>query len=184
MNVDGLLNELVSLSARLNKKSDELNAAITKFNTILEGLSLGIEVSLNDPIIKDPVGETLHLGYYRIGSRWELGVKNFGQPIMDSGNGASSLLSQTREVRAMAIPLIPRLLEELKARAEQLDQKITVGQQSAVSLDGMYEVVRDGEKTYVIRDLLTEDELREFERPPEPEIVAGIRRVRRRIVLT
>lgn len=144
------INELSELSRKLNQKSDEINSIITSINQKLEKLNLGLEVWFEDEEIEvgdtcdtdengnpsDPWAVVTLLGYCRTSqadakSRWELVIKtgtryerkdDFGRKYHEYRNfyQPTSLLMASRETRIEALKLIPRFLDVLKMKGEEL----------------------------------------------------------------
>jgi len=144
------INELSSLARKLNQKSDETNSIITTFNKKLGDLNLGLEVWLENSDIEGNEYSRLsqaqnnlrprqkvvtYLGYCNVEDAWQLATKT-GILIEDWDSGCQEvstelisvtykpLLKATRQIRVGALPLVPRLLDQIKYRAESLLQAI------------------------------------------------------------
>ena len=153
------INELSDLSRRLNEKSDKTNAIITTINHKLATLNFGLEVWLeldieNNNFSKvDPLQQTLlprektvtYLGYCNVEDGWQLATKT-GQLIEDYDRDSEEtfteltdvdfkpLLKESRGVRVKALPLVPRLLDEVKEQAESLVKSIDDAEKAAEKL--------------------------------------------------
>ena len=152
-------NELAELSRKLNQKTDSLNNTFTSFNEKLATLKIGVEawvtVEEGDPFYdyeKDEHGNfPLHaetwLGYCRFERGWELAVRtvtrqetgNFGfqgEMIYKTveATDAIPLLNASRDIRVKAIEFIPRLLDAIKEKAQEILQSIEKAEKAAEQL--------------------------------------------------
>jgi len=154
------INELSSLSRKLNQKSDKTNSIITTINKKLADLNLGLEVWLenweieSDDYSKVYAGQisplprqksVTYLGYCNVEDGWQLAAKT-GMLIeawdKDSEETFTelteveyrSLLKAAREIRVGALPLVPRLLDQIKYRAESLLKAIDEAEKAAEKL--------------------------------------------------
>jgi hypothetical protein len=156
------INELSVLSRKLNQKSDKTNSIISTINKKLNALNFGLEVWLDDPAIvtgdlqrvhagqMDPLPRqkpVTYLGYYDTSDGWQLGTKcGFLLEEWDKDSEQvvtelteveyQPLLKEAREVRVGALPLVPRLLDEIKSRAESLLKAIDEAERAAEKLGG------------------------------------------------
>lgn len=157
------INELSELSRKLNQKSDKTNEIIAGINEKLAGLNLGIEVWLDrqfDKWLRDGdferVGgaeqrdvyprekEVAYLGYCNVETGWQLAIKEAtllehrgddGEVIEeDTDVSYRPLLRASRETRIAALPLVPRLLDVLKAKAESVLRSIDEAEKAAEKL--------------------------------------------------
>jgi hypothetical protein len=134
------LKDLSKLSDKLNKVSDAFTAELKAFETELNDLSLGVDVTVGTPIVhghleeviddadgsvKDQYTENLYLGYGRHGNGWCLLVRKFrdyqdsqGGPTRDVLVHEYSLLSAPRDIRVAAAEQIETLLERIKDQAK------------------------------------------------------------------
>lgn len=152
------INELSSLSRKLNAKSDKLNSIISATNTKLENLNLGIEAWLAEPVAADdpettdddgnpcePWRSVTLLGYCPVEDKWQLAVKeavltekgDARQGTWDEVSNSHSprpLLKATRSIRTKAMDLIPRLLDEIKFSAEKTLASIEKAEKAAANL--------------------------------------------------
>lgn len=127
-----LLTELTDLSSRLNQESDALTNLITRFETALCDLKLGVSVSLEKPIRSETwldeknlvEGTTeIHLGFYK-------GDHGWGLYVWDSFHGEAKpdterrLHDASREDRIAAVENFPTLLKTMKKRAEEVLSEI------------------------------------------------------------
>jgi hypothetical protein len=180
------INELAALSRKLNQKSDKTNSIIATINKKIAVLNFGLEVWLEfSPIESGDLekvypGQTnplprqksvTYLGYCNVEDAWQLAAKN-GTLIEDWDKDSEEmftelteveyrpLLKAAREVRVGALPLVPRLLEQIKLKAESLLRAIDEAEKAADALT-------DG--TDVTNTKLT---LREFARS-RTDLIAG-----------
>ena len=155
------INELSSLSLKLNQKSDKLNELISSINAKLEKLNFGVEVWLADSPIEpsDPyfkaddenekwgqVDGTL-LGYARVDDEYQFAIKEatlveydskgFFHPdyyeITKSWN-LRPLLKANRNIRVRAMDLLQCLLDEVKQEATGLLNTIEKAEKAASKL--------------------------------------------------
>jgi hypothetical protein len=139
------LEELSTVSKKLNKKTDALNLTITTFNEKLAKLNLGVEawvgMTEGDPGQNDDnvvVHDETWLGYCRFERGWELAIKVVERD--DDGNTvdvleeATPLLNASREIRAKAMGVIPRLLAAIRDEAESLVDSIQEAEEAAENL--------------------------------------------------
>ena len=135
------VNELYSIALKLNQKSDQLNALITSINAKLAKLNFGIEVWLKSHPIKEDGDAKAFLGYYKVKDEWQLSVWD-PDDALESGDIPSPRLSgnlwpltaASRELRLLAMPLIPKLLDRIKDRAEELLTGLEAAEKAAESL--------------------------------------------------
>lgn len=139
------IKELSDLSHKLNQKSDKLNVLISSMNEKLAAFNFGVEAWLIDPITAgdpndwdmergcqtDPERDATLLGYCKVEDQWQLATQRTtlvektderGETYEQAKNSmaAAPLLKASREVRAKAMRLIPRLLDLLKDEAVDL----------------------------------------------------------------
>lgn len=126
---------LEKLSAQLNKKSDSVAEALTRLESKLATLRLGVEVWLDKPLRKDPLtedgeaGETIstYLGYAKVDGTWHIAVQNdfefvtTGDP---AGDRPKAIQQASREDRIKALQQIPELIKAIEARAEEELKKL------------------------------------------------------------
>jgi hypothetical protein len=141
----GELSDLEPLSKRLKAAQDQLNKSLQTIQDRLNALAIGVEVWVDDPIEEtdwsevldrnnEPSGERefliTELGYGRRGDAWALLVRtrrivapNGGSEIdwqyLDN-SAPRPLLNASRNVRAGAVRLIPRLIDALKEQAQAI----------------------------------------------------------------
>ena len=155
------INELSDLSRKLNQKSDKLNQVIVSINEKLAKLNIGVEawfenspIEPTDPYFADGDDEekwsmidgTL-LGYARVDDEFRLAVK--GATLVEFDTKGSfhpdyyeitkswnlrPLLDANRNIRAQAAEMLPRLLEVIKTKAEQLLRSIENAEKAAENL--------------------------------------------------
>jgi len=150
------INELAGLSKKLNQKSDTLNTTITSVNDKLAKLSLFVQawvgnIEEGDPYyheddekLRFPMHEETWLGYYRFDRGWELAVKTVTLSETTTLNEEKTieastplpLLNASRDIRAKAMELIPRLLDAIKERAEELLESIDKAEKAVQGLTG------------------------------------------------
>lgn len=92
------IEELRPLAAALNAASDALRVEIEAVESHLQSLGVGL-------VAKIALPGGLELSYRKIGHRWRLVVDD------------KALLDCSREIKILAAPLIPQLLERLIERA-------------------------------------------------------------------
>jgi hypothetical protein len=154
------IKELSSLSVELNKPSDKINSIISTINSKLANLNLGVETWLESTpidnhdfqnVYPNQLGQlpqqksVTYLGYCRIGDGWQLVTKR-GRLVRDFDSDAGetteefidvsyrALLKESREIRTGALRLVPKLLDEVKKRAESLLDFIKEAEQAAAKL--------------------------------------------------
>jgi hypothetical protein len=143
----GDLKDLEPLAKRLNAATDSLNEILQTIQDRLNTLAIGVEVWLGKALeesdwrdIVDRDQEPIpgcreytaeELGYGRIGDGWALLVRTrryvqdpddhsvAAREVFDDGYGEKPLLHASRKLRLAAVPLIPRLIDEIKAEAER-----------------------------------------------------------------
>ncbi len=145
------IKELSDLSRKLNQKSDTLNDVITSVNQKLAKLSLGVEAWVSNIKKGDPydyeredlpqsirVHDETWLGYCRLEEGWELAVKTVVLYEMDEttilATAPMPLLKKSRNIRALAMKLIPELLDAIKDKAEELLDSINEAEKAAEKL--------------------------------------------------
>ena len=137
------INELSDLSRRLNQKSDQLNELIGSINRKLANLNFGIEVWTMSEAVKAEGPSMAFLGYAKVEDEWQLAVWDRDEVLRteDKGGGLHrigqnvwSLLKVSREVRLQAMPLVPRLLDDIKRRAEELLAGLARAEEAAENL--------------------------------------------------
>jgi len=153
------ISELSDLSRRLNNQSEKLNSIISAFDQELGALNLGVEVWLEDEPME--TSKILHrrgeqdedvtyqegkvLGYCRIGSQWALALKTCWHDFVEDGSGIepttvadseTPLLKASRETRIKALELLPKLLDKMKTRADEMLGAIDQAQKIAAALIG------------------------------------------------
>jgi hypothetical protein len=136
---------LSELSRKLNQASDRLNSTISRIKSKLGRLNLGLEVRLPElPIWRDD-REEVWIGYCEIEGEWQLAVRRrtcdpeWDEPIEDAPDDAihedcRPLLKVGRGLRLDALPLVPKLVDEIKRRAESLLEQITEAEEAAEKL--------------------------------------------------
>jgi hypothetical protein len=183
------LNELSDLSRKLNQKSDKTNSIITTINKKLAVLNFGLEVWLKHPTIKSGDFESVYsgqidrlprqrsvvyLGYCNVEDGWQLAAKS-GLLVEDWDKEAEEtytelteveyqpLLRAPREVRVGALPLVPRLLDEIKLKAESLLKAIDEAEKAANALTDAteartpdYRIERDGKTVVLVSERATQ----------------------------
>jgi len=154
------INELSDLSRTLNQKSDKTNSIISTINKKLASLNFGLEVWVEDwPITSGDLkkvysGQTgllprqksvTYLGYCNIEDGWQLAAKT-GTLVEDWDKDSEDtftelteveyqpLLKAAREIRVEALPLVPKLLDEIKRKAESLLKSIDDAERAAEKL--------------------------------------------------
>jgi hypothetical protein len=143
------INELSDLASKLNEKSDTLNQAIKSMNEMLQRLNLGVEAWVADPVLsvedsyyrdnddeqKWPIHRETWLGYSKGPfETWQLVTKDVTLDHNDeviSSDGHCALLSSPRPIRARAMKLFPRLLDEIKSEAESVLNDVDEGVEAA-----------------------------------------------------
>ncbi len=155
------LKDLEPLSKRLNAASDELTQALQTVQERLNALGIGVEIWLAESVTEsawsdvldsreEPTGERQYvateLGYGRHGDGWALLVRNrrYVEGTDDRGFATTTayddeqretaLLKASRAVRVAAVPLIPKLLDEIKAEAEHVISTVEQAKKIADSL--------------------------------------------------
>jgi hypothetical protein len=150
------INELSEVSRRLNQKSDKINAVIKGINEKLDALNFGLEVWLDAEDLADnhwqsqPESQNyreksvIFLGYCAIEGTWQLAVKGGTlTQVWDRGEIETeeltnveykTLLKATRTIRMKALPLIPQLLDLVKAEAEKVINSIDEAGEAAENL--------------------------------------------------
>lgn len=127
-----LFTELTDLSTRLNQESDALTDLITRFETALCDLKLGVEVSLEKPIRSVTVVDEKNLvevttvtlmGFHKGEQGWALYVwyAQNDEAIRDSER---RLRDAAREDRIAAPEHFPALLKAMKKKAEEVVSEI------------------------------------------------------------
>jgi hypothetical protein len=136
------INELSSIALKLNQKSDQLNALITSINSKLAKLNFGIEVWLESHPVKENGNAKAFLGYCKSKDEWQLAVwdPNDALEVEDrpsvrlAGSNVWPLTEASRELRLLAMPLIPKLLDGIKDKAEELLRGLEAAEKAAESL--------------------------------------------------
>jgi hypothetical protein len=137
------INELSDLSRRLNQKSDQLNDLIRSINRKLAKFNFGIEVWTMPEAVKSEGSSMAVLGYTKIEDEWQLAVwdrddvlrtDDKGGDLHRIGQNVWPLLKVTREVRLQAMPLVPRLLDDIERRAEELLNGLAQAEEAAENL--------------------------------------------------
>jgi hypothetical protein len=135
------IKELSSIALKLNQKSDQLNALITSINAKLAKLNFGIEVWLKSHPIKENGDSKVFLGYYKSKDEWQLTVWDPDDslepgdiPSPRSSGNLWPLTAASRELRLLAMPLIPKLLDGIKDKAEELLSGLEAAEKAAESL--------------------------------------------------
>lgn len=141
------LQDLEPLAKRLNAATNDLNASLQNIQDRLNVLAIGVEVWLDASLHESPYRQVLNdhdeptrereftadeLGYGRLGNGWALLVRErryvhagpggYGGRTLsefDDGNQETPLLRASKKLRLAAVPLIPRLVDALKAEAEK-----------------------------------------------------------------
>lgn len=148
--------ELEPLAKQVNDKSNQINVTIRTINEKLANLNLGIEAWLDrdnqalssshwrDRNSSMPRTRTVsYLGYDQLGDKWELAVKNMTEELtVEDGEQFIAkvnpqyfpLLQASRDIRVAAMELIPRLLDELKEKGQQLLGTVEAAEKMAKSL--------------------------------------------------
>jgi hypothetical protein len=136
------INELSSIALKLNQKSDQLNALITSINENLARLNFGIEVWLESHPVKENGNAKAFLGYCKSKDEWQLAIwdPNDALELEDrpsvrlAGSNVWPLAEVSRELRLLAMPLIPKLLDGIKEKAEDLLKGLEAAERAAESL--------------------------------------------------
>jgi hypothetical protein len=158
------IQELSALAKKLNQKSDGINVSISTINAKLAKLNIGLEVWLGsgwsiDALKTDDWEEVnpnetnmlprkrnfASLGYDIVEDAWQLTVKfatetqHWDDDVRDVTTDISDvqyvpLLKASRELRIAALPLVPRLLDAIKARAEAVLNDIEAAAKAAEEL--------------------------------------------------
>jgi hypothetical protein len=151
------VDELASLSRKLNQNSNVLNNSIVTINDKLAKLKLGVEawlldspIHVGDPYFNPdddeqrfPMRSELVLGFCKTDDAWQLATKDittgtdaFGRQFADiiEGGRPQALLESPRNVRIQAMDLVPDLLDALKAEAEKLLSSIEKAKEAADKL--------------------------------------------------
>jgi hypothetical protein len=151
------LQDLDTLSKRINVASDELNKALQTIQDKLNALSLGVEVWLtseSDELDEKISGstengrvlQTQELGYGRLGDGWGLLVRRCSyeqdfdgmhwhfRPGLPTVIDQGSLLKASRHVRVAAVTSIPLLIEKIKREATDVIKAVEGAKRIAESL--------------------------------------------------
>jgi len=154
----GDIKNLEPLSKRLNAATNELNQALQTIQDKLNAMAVGIEVWLVDRLeesdwnditdtYNEPTGErqffVQELGYGRFGDGWALIVRerrcvenSSGESTWyDSGAPDKPLLKAPRNIRIAAVPLIPKLIDEIERAATSALLRIEQAKKIADSLE-------------------------------------------------
>jgi len=158
----GDLQDLEPLAKRLNAATESLNTALQSIQDRLNALGIGVEVWLKDtPIEESDWREILdrdqeptngreftaeELGYGRLGDGWALLVRTrryvegpglngiLTTEAYDDGDEVKPLLRASRKARLAAVPLIPKLVDLVKTKAEAALKAVEAAQKIAESL--------------------------------------------------
>jgi hypothetical protein len=113
---------------------------------------LGIEVWISYPIeigdyeyevdTEPPLRyrKAVYLGYAQVDDQWQLAIEEVSLETKDNGfeeatnPEVSSLSSASRGLRIAAMDTLPKVLDELKGKAESLNNSIDAGKKAAESL--------------------------------------------------
>jgi hypothetical protein len=136
------INELSDLSRRLNQKSDQLNDLISSINGKLAKFNFGIEVWTMSEAVMAEGSSMAFLGYTKIEDEWQLAVWDRDDVLRTEDSGGLHrigqnvwpLLKVSRKVRLQAMPLVPRLLDDIKRRAEELLNGLAQAEEAAENL--------------------------------------------------
>ena len=142
------LEELKSISARINESSDVLNSTLQQVNTKLRELNFGLTVWLDGPPLAvksvDPPARLLRMHIYKVEEREILGFTKIHQvgwclavvklrvahghfegdtscPFSEvTEDDPRPLMECSRDLRVAAIELLPKIFELLKAEGNRL----------------------------------------------------------------
>jgi hypothetical protein len=155
------LKDLEPLAKRLNSSTDDLNKALQTIQDRLNALGIGVEVWVeNHPLHEsgyravlnerdEPTGEKEYdwdeLGYGRHGDGWALLVRQrrfvvsrdeYGREAHDAFDESPDqpLLRASRRLRLAAVPRIPKLIDAIKAAAEDAVAAVETAKKIADSL--------------------------------------------------
>jgi hypothetical protein len=135
------MRELADLSLRLNSESNSINTTITTLNAKLRSLNIGVEVWLNESLLKplpgDPSQEENgpYLGYCLAEDQWQIAVRGSHFSGM-TGEAAANLplTKASREIRIAALEQFPWLISRLKEEAQRILRAIQDAKTLAQSL--------------------------------------------------
>ena len=144
------LKDLSPLATRLKAATEELNQALSTIENRLNALGLGVEATLDSPLLElerwtdeEEDGRravnVVRLGYGRFNSAWALlaqTVKWYEHPEMTSESleSVAPLLRCSREWRSRAVVAIPDLIDAIKREAETLIDNVESAKRIADSL--------------------------------------------------
>ncbi len=120
------LQRLSTLSATLNRTSDELSKQLAEIETALNRLNLGVtaRVHLSTREV-DPHGinEIEEIGYAKVDGKWGLTWLTYYDHDPESSWSEKFLREAPRDVRVLAVKVLPQLLDELALQGEKLASK-------------------------------------------------------------
>jgi len=125
-------SRLQELSTRLNQSSDSLNKAVEQIEAQFAALRLGIEVWVEEPIMKKslidekggvPYDEEIYFGYAkRADGKWGLCIQKF-YPGPDH-EVKISFPQASRKIRLMALERLPALIKQFEKEAESVIKEV------------------------------------------------------------
>ncbi len=157
------LQELSSLSKKLNAQSDKINSSIITINKKLANQNIGLRVWLDgwaqntvsksdwEPVNANQIGNyprertVIYLGYDYIADEWQLAVKQaietesyepeVGETVLELSSAEyQPLLKSSRATRISALAKVPRLLDAIQQRVLQVLQDIEAAEKAAEAL--------------------------------------------------
>jgi hypothetical protein len=128
--MDNVFARLEDLSAKLNLTSDSISQTLTRVESRLAKLRLGVEVWLDEPLSRDPLRdkngkamETVdtYLGYAKVNGTWHIARRNNEGDILAGNPDANrtwAIQQAPRDERVAALKRIPELIKAIEAKAE------------------------------------------------------------------
>ncbi len=111
------MQDLTSLSSKLNEKSENINSLISSMNEKLSKMNIGIETWIqSNPLI----------GYLSLEGEWQLAVR--------VGNRVQPLIKASRDTRIDAMQRIPTLLEAIRQNLLKRISSIEAAEKAAEKL--------------------------------------------------
>jgi len=130
------LQRLSSLSQSLNQVSDELSEQLAEIEKAINRFGLGVTASVTlstsgEPYGNPPTVEVEKLRYGKNSGKWGLSWVQYKEHDPDATWDEKPLREAPRDVRLLAVKMLPHLLDELAKNSEELAAKAATRVQEA-----------------------------------------------------
>ena len=119
------LQRLSTLASTLNRTSDDLSKQLAEIETALSRLNLGVtaRVRLSTREVDSGINLIEEIGYAKVDGKWGLTWLTYYDHDPEGSWSEKLLREAPRDVRLLAVEVLPQLLDELALQGENLASK-------------------------------------------------------------